>query len=84
MKKFVILLFAAMMLASCTFNTVAEVENRSNEESMFVMLENTGGWYVVYHKDTKVMYAVSHGEHNTGVFTLMVDKEGKPLLYKGN
>lgn len=35
---------------------------------------------IVYDKETKVMYVVSR----TGTFTVMVDENGKPLLYKEN
>lgn len=83
MKKFVILLFAFILFASCNPSKV-EKQPRLNEDSMFVLIENTGAWGVVYHKETKVMYAVSCGPYNLGTFTLLVDKDGKPLLYKGN
>lgn len=83
MKKLVILLFAAMLFTSCGFSTV-EKEPHLNEASMFVLVEKADGWKVVYHNETKVMYAVSSGAYNQGTFTLLVDREGKPLLYKGN
>lgn len=52
-------------------------------DSMFVVVENTPTWIVVYHKETKVMYAVSDNSYNYGNFTLLVDADGKPLLYDG-
>ena len=83
MKKLFILLFAATMFASCEFSTV-DKQPRLGEASMFVLVERTGKWDVVYHQETKVMYAVSTGSYNNGTFTLLVDRDGKPLLYKGN
>lgn len=83
MKKLFILLFAAMLFTSCNLSTV-EKQPRLDESSMFVIIEKTGAWNVVYHKETKVMYAVASGVYNVGTFTLLVDREGKPLLYKGN
>ena len=83
MKKFFILLFAAMLFTSCSLSTV-EKEPHPNKVSMFVTIEKTETWKVVYHNETKVMYAVSAGLHNGGTFTLLVDRDGKPLLYKGN
>lgn len=83
MKKIVILLFAAMLLTSCNLSKV-ERQACMDEASMFVLIEKTPIWKVVYHKETKVMYAVSYGSYNLGTFTLLVDREGKPLLYKGN
>ena len=83
MKKFFILLFAAMLFTSCNLSKVEE-QPRLDEVSMFVLIEETGVWKVVYHNETKVMYAVSAGGYNMGIFTLLVDRDGKPLLYKGN
>ena len=34
-------------------------------------------------KETGVMYAVSCGVYNNGTFTLLVDADGNPLIYKG-
>ena len=56
-----------------------------SKSSMFITIENTNYWRIVYHKDTKVMYAVSQSgsDYNeSGVFTLLVDEDGKPMLYK--
>lgn len=83
MKKLFILLFAAMLFASCNLSTV-EKQPRLDESSMFVLVEETDHWDVVYHRDTKVMYAVSSCGKAQGVFTLLVNRDGKPLLYKGN
>ena len=40
-------------------------------------------WKVVYHKETKVMYAISDQQNNRGTFTLLVNADGTPMLYKG-
>lgn len=72
---------ALFILTSCNLKTIENAENDS-PTSMFVRIETGNCWYVVYHKETKVMYAVSRGSHNYGTFTQLVDKDGKPLLYK--
>lgn len=56
------------------------------EESMFYVIENVVGkpYMIVCHKDTKVMYAVSTFGYGAGVFTLLVDPDGKPMLYEGD
>lgn len=46
--------------------------------SMFVVIEMGMTWMVVYHRTTKVMYAVSH----SGVFTALVNGDGTPMKYK--
>ena len=49
---------------------------------MFVLIEKGENWKVVYHRETKVMYVMSEGLYNKGNFVVMVDSDGKPLLYK--
>jgi hypothetical protein len=50
---------------------------------MFVEIECTATWAIVYHKETKVMYAVSDGRYNRGTFTLLVNADGSPMVYGG-
>ena len=50
--------------------------------SMFVVLEVGATYKIVYHQKTKVMYAISTSGYNAGTFTVMLDADGKPLLYK--
>ena len=83
MKKsmIVVILFIMVMISGCG-KDVAESESGDNR-SMFISVERAGTWRVVYHKDTKVMYVVSNGGYNCGTFTLLVDRDGKPLLWEG-
>lgn len=52
--------------------------------SRFVEVERTDSWCVVYDRRTKVMYSVTNGFHNRGTFTLLVDTDGKPLIWEGS
>lgn len=65
-------------LAGCS-----EVEDKSSDMSEFVIVENMSTWKVVYHKKTKVMYAVSDGSYNYGTFTLLVNADGTPMIWEG-
>ena len=86
-KKIICLVLVVLLLftfVGCGSN-IDTVEDMKSKEgsSMFVIVESDFLWErynIVYHKETKVMYAVSS---NT-VFTVMVDAEGKPLLYSEN
>ena len=53
---------------------------------MFVEVESYEHWKVVYHKKTKVMYSVSNSgvgkKGGDGVFTLLVNPDGSPMLYE--
>lgn len=65
----------------------AKVENAEPKEkkviSRFVQVEIASTWRIVADKETGVMYAVSCGVYNNGTFTLLVDADGNPLIYKG-
>lgn len=88
MKKLLWWLLVLMMvvglLAGCGTSSVEqEGADTGSNASMFIKVESDTYWNVVYHRDTKVMYAVSEGSYNRGTFTLLVDADGKPLLWEG-
>ena len=76
----------AATLAACG----SEVEKADSSvggpetKSMFVQVETTDTWAVVYHRDTKVMYSVSTGSSNRGNMTLLVNADGTPMIYSGD
>lgn len=81
MKKLIIIcLIMAMLLSGCKKADMAE--GTKDGTSMFVVVEQESIWKVVYHRETKVLYVVSNASYNSGTFTLLVDTDGKPLLYK--
>ena len=82
MKRMIIILLMAIMLTGCA---PTEIEGKSEEAttSRFIELEATLAWRVVADKETGVMYAVSNGGYNVGTFTLLVDENGKPLIWEG-
>ncbi|MBP5604551.1 MAG: hypothetical protein J6X60_03270 [Ruminiclostridium sp.] len=89
MKRFIAGIVACVMILSgCTKATVTiedKLQYSSNDTvvtSMFVMVEQAPYWFVVYNKDTKVMYAVSRESGNRGNFTLLVNPDGTPMIWK--
>lgn len=82
MKRKIIawVLLMSLLLAGCGVSPVEKEGNTKN--SMFVLVEETGSWRVVYHKETKVMYAVSASGYNYGTFTLLVNADGSPMLWE--
>jgi len=80
----VLLITLVASLCIVLFNGCDNVnaENSVNV-SRFACVENIYDWEVVYDRYTRVMYAVSKGSYNRGSFTLLVDGEGKPLLWSG-
>ncbi len=83
MKKIIAILCVCLLLTGCSEGESSEVVKEPN---MFVYIQKAGLSYdydVVYHKDTKVMYVVSHAHYNSGNFTVLVNADGSPMLYEG-
>ena len=82
MKKFIAIVFIALMILTMTACTTKRTsEAVKGETSRMIEIESTASYYIVYDKYTKVMYAISDGAYNYGTFTLLVDANGNPLLY---
>lgn len=79
--KTIVLIAAFLLLSGCA--KVEKAEPDPPNVSMFVVIEKTERWRVVADRNTGVMYAVSNGAYNLGTFTLLVDAEGKPLIWRG-
>lgn len=82
-KAIILAVIACMVLRVLSSCNRVETAKGKDSTSMFVIVETTAAWDVVYHKDIKVMYAVSTGSNNVGTFTLLVDADGKPMIYDG-
>ena len=76
------ILTICLFLTGCGAKMDSVADSNVSNESMFIVVENGTNYKIVYHRDTKVMYVISLGPHNSGDFTVMVDKYGKPLLYQ--
>lgn len=90
-KKVLALIFSVVVLSSvlmgCSTGIASadktyDTENK-NIKSMFVEVEKTNSWRIVYDKETKVMYAVAKYGSGSGQFTLLVDENGNPKLWDG-
>lgn len=75
----IILLFSSVGCAP----TTTMVADYPPSYSMFISVEQTYKYQVVYHRDSKVMYAISNGSENEGTFTLLVNADGSPMIYSG-
>lgn len=83
LKLMVVVLVVLTLLTGCGAKMKQESDTKKQGDvSMFVVLEVGVTYKIVYHQETKVMYAISNGGYNAGTFTVMLDADGKPLLYK--
>ena len=84
MKKKILFGAVIVSLVASLVSCAATTKSSSGDQktSMFIEIEDTNYWEIVYHKDTKVMYAVSMGHDNYGNFTVLVNPDGTPMLYE--
>ena len=83
-KILVFVMIMAMMscFVGCSASSTVESVDGNEYKSMFIEVECSTSWRIVYHQDTKVMYAISDGSYNRGTFTLLVNQDGTPMLYE--
>ncbi len=87
MKKILLIcvLLLALLLCSCGPQMLTEEEvskDNTSNLSMFIQVEDGNGYKIVYHRDTKVMYAISDVSSGSGVFTVMLNADGTPMLWE--
>lgn len=82
MKRMLMLVLAIFVIC-VTLCACSSGNNETQNSSMFAVVETTYNYEIVYNKATKVMYAVSDGSYNHGTFTLLVNADGTPMIYKG-
>lgn len=81
-RSIVVVAFAVILsLCSCDINARESVRDK-DAPSRFVLVERCCIFDVVYDRETKVMYTVSTDGRNSGNVTVLVDNDGKPLLYE--
>lgn len=84
-KTFIVLVMVVAMffglVGCCDDSQPREMASRNDDSSFFIVEEGLD-YFIVYHKDTKVMYVVSNGYHGEGVFEVMVNADGTPMLYE--
>lgn len=86
MKKFIISIVAiiSIIVLSLMFKDITISESDAFPNSRFIEVDNDGGFKIYCDTTTKVLYLQStkgSGYQGYGGLTLLVDKDGKPLLY---
>ena len=81
-KVLITLLLCVILLCSCGAEMQSvKGETEQSNLSMFVLIEDGMSYKIVYHRETKVMYAISDGGYNSGTFTVLLNADGTPMLY---
>lgn len=85
MKQMICILLCITILFLCGCG-IQNGEKSEKQTSMFVVADEGsvfGSYLIVYHRDTKVMYAVSAGINNSGCFTVLLNPDGSPMIWEG-
>ena len=84
LAAFLIILSIVVMFTGCASTRAEATEvDVSNDGDTFVCVDSDYCCWIVYHKDTKVMYAISNGQYNRGTVTLLVNADGTPMIWEG-
>ena len=84
LAAFLIIMSIVLMFAGCaSIRAEAKEVEETGDSNTFVLVDADYYCWIVYHKDTKVMYAVSRSPNNIGTYTLLVNADGTPMIWKG-
>ena len=83
MKKIILSLIIVVIIIGLAyiFKDIVAVESKADDDR-FIKISRQDYFIFYYDKATKVQYVVSDGRYNRGSATVLVDQDGKPLLYK--
>ena len=84
-SKFIATIIAITLVVVVLFFVGCDDTNNSVKASddVFVMVSANCDYDVVYDRETKIMYTISKGSYNMGNFTVLLNVDGTPKLYKG-
>lgn len=77
------ILLIIIFLIVCLFILTGCVETNAREER-FIEIENYAYYTIFYDKETNVEYIMRNTGHGGSAYTVLVDQDGKPLLYNDN
>ena len=80
--KSVPFVFYLIMILFVIIITGCSSKSEGHTEKRFETIAAEHHFRVLYDKESKVQYAISNYSYNSGNMTLLVDKDGSPLLYK--
>lgn len=83
LAAFLIIVSMVVMFAGCASTRAEATEvDDADDGNTFILVDTDYYCWVVYHKDTKVMYAVSRSGYNAGTYTVLVNADGTPMIWE--
>lgn len=83
-KLIVIMIIVMLVIIGLSFIGCDNTNNSVKaSDDMFVTISENPAYAVMYDRETKIMYAMSNSSYNVGNFTVLLNADGTPKLYKG-
>lgn len=80
-KALIMIMLLTVILSGCGERTIRDEQDSYNPYFVRISSEYNGD--IVYDSRTGVQYWRSNGPYTYGVLTVLLDADGKPLIYKG-
>lgn len=82
-RKLLFCLLVGCILTGCSAAKIDTSEENTNNRDRFETLSYEDYGYIIYDTQTGVEYWKSNSTYNRGDLTVLVDADGKPLIYEG-
>ena len=84
-KTLILILLLTTVLFGCGERTIQNEAKKEQDShnTYFIRISSEYGGDIVYDSRTGVQYWRSSGAYNYGSLTVLLDTDGKPLIYKG-
>ena len=83
-KALIMIMLLATVLSGCGERTIQNEAEKEQDsyDTYFIRIRSEYGGDIIYDSRTGVQYWKSEGTYNRGSLTMLVDTDGKPLIYK--
>ena len=84
-KALIMIMLLTTILSSCSQRTIQNEAKKEQDSynTYFIRISEEYSGDIVYDSRTGVQYWRSNGAYNYGTLTVLIDADGKPLIYKG-
>ena len=84
-KALIMIMLLTIILSGCGERTIQNEAKKVKDsyDTYFIRISTEYCGDIVYDSRTGVQYWRSSGAYNAGNLTVLIDADGKPLIYKG-
>lgn len=84
-KALLTIMLLTIILSGCSERTIQNEAKKEQDSynTYFIRISEECDGDIVYDSRTGVQYWRSNGGYNHGTLTVLLDTDGKPLIYKG-